>query len=274
MKRILLTAVLFSFTLTLFACNKQMEKPQDDSRFPTASFSETIDHTKNDSGNRIYLFEESPENLISVQIPTFSNANAMAVNACVKEQVYRELERWIPVEKFCLKESNASIEDIGEKIDSDEYARYSLHISSSVSFEDDNIISIIFKGNHYEKTAAHPNDVFFSINVDVEKAERIGIIDVYSIDDSVYNAFLEHVQSDRISHEELLSLNIFEKEALLKGLALEPEKEFYSYFTPTSVGISYPVPYALGGHVEAEIAKAEFSLGQGDGSPVPKGKTE
>lgn len=211
--------------------------------------------TQEDTGKYFYLTEESAENLISIQVPIVTTANVQAVNACIKEQVYKELQHWLLLEKCNLKESATPIARISERIDPSEYSAQYLHISSRLSFESEELISLVFTGMQNVKSAAHPNEIFFSINVDVQSAERVSIADIYSLDDSLYTFFLQYVNSERISRDELISLNVFEKNIFWEGLAQEPEKGVYSYLTPTHVGISYPVTYALGNHIEAEIPK-------------------
>ena len=258
MKRIFMVMFLLLLFINLVGCTDQPKENPLNNNSTIASIPKTTSKTQSGTDDCIYLVEESSENLISVQIPMVKTVNAQAVNACVKNQVYRELRRWLLLEKCDLKESVIPIESISEKMNSSKYSAYYLYISSHVSFESENMISIIFTGNHNNKAAAHPNEVFFSINVAVQTAERIGVADVYSIDDTLYDVFLRYVNTERIAHDELLSLNIFEKDMLLEGIALEPEKEIYSYFTSTCIGISYPVAYALGNHVEAEIPYKEW----------------
>ena len=78
MKRIFLFLLVLALSLTLVACANPAtnDKPQS-------------------SDGYLYLTEESDANLISVQIPVVATANAQAVNACIQEQVYRELQRWL-----------------------------------------------------------------------------------------------------------------------------------------------------------------------------------
>ena len=242
MKRLLAIILSLILSLLLVGCTDQAEPPLSNK-------------IQEDRVKSFYLTEESAENLISVQVPVVTTANAQAVNACIKEQVYNELQHWLLLEKCNLKESATPIASISERIDPSEYSTQFLHISSHLSFESEEFISLVFTGMHNVKSAAHPNEVFFSINVDVRLAERVGIADIYAVDDSLYTAFLQYVNSERVSNNELMSLNVFEKDVFLEGLTQEPEKGFYSYFTPTHVGISCPVIYALGNHIEAEIPK-------------------
>ncbi len=206
-----------------------------------------------DPGAYEYLTEESADNLISVEIPVVDTPNAPAVNDCIKKQVYREVRRWLTLEDCNVKESQTPVANIRDRMDPSEYAVQYLHVSYRLSFESAQRISFVFTGEYNAKTAAHPNAVFFTINVDIPTAQLVGVADVYAVDDSLYDAFLTHVDSQRMSREELLSAKVFNKDDFLQGLAREPENQFYSYFTPDGVGISYPVPYAIGSHVEAEI---------------------
>lgn len=244
--RVFTVMFLLFFSLCFFGCVNQTEPP-------------TSNEMQRGNDEYLYLTEESIKNLISVQIPVVATANAQAVNTCIKEQVYQELRYWLFWEECNLKEASTPVANIRERIESSEYSTQYLHISGCLSFESEELISLVFTGTQNVKSAAHPNEVFFSINVDIPSAQRIGIADVYSVDDTLYSAFLQHVSSERIPRNELMTLNIFEKDAFLEGLTKESEKGLYSYFTPTHVGISYPVAYALGNHIEAEIPKGFFA---------------
>lgn len=247
MRCFLATILLIIFPFAFIGCTDQRE-----------AFSTNM--SQKDIGEYLYLTEETDKNLISVQVPLVGIANQQTVNTFIKEQVYNELRRWLLPEEYNLKESATPIENISERMDPSEYSAQYLHISSRLSFESEEFISIVFTGKYNLKSAAHPNDVFFSINVDVRSVERVGVADVCTVDDTLYNAFLQYANSDRITRDELMSLNVFKKDTFIEGLTQEPKKGFYSYFTPTHIGISYPVVYALGDHVEAEIPKT------GDGS--------
>lgn len=256
MKRILVTVLLLAFSLQLVGCT-YLTKTTASNKHSANNTIDTPNQAQNNINGYYYLTEETVANLISVQVPVITTANAQAVNACIKEQVYNELQNWLPQGEYNLKESAAPIVNISARIDPSEYSSLYLHISSRISFEDKDFISLVFEGDYNAKSAAHPNDVFFSINVNIQKAERFVIADIYTVDDDLYAAFLQHLNSERISHSELLSLKVFEKEDFLKGLAQEPDKGFYSYLTPNHVGISYPVAYALGDHIEAEIPRGQ-----------------
>lgn len=247
MNRILTVVRILLLLLCVVGCANQTEPP-------------TTNEMQKDKTECFYLTEESADNLISVQVPLVATANAQAVNACVKEQVCQELQCWLLWEECNLKESVTPVVNIRERIDPAEYSIQYLYISGYLSFESEELISLVFMGTQNIKSAAHPNEVFFSINVDIPSAQRTGIADICSVDDALYSAFLRHVNSERIPRNELISLNVFEKDAFFKGLTKEPEKGFYSYFTPTHVGISYPVAYALGNHIEAEIPRGQGAV--------------
>ena len=259
MNRIL--AIIFSLivSLPLVGCMVQKKPPlSDDSSMSAAS--ETSNRLQGEAKDCFYLVEESAENLISVQVPIVTTANALEINRCIKEQVYNELQNWLLPDKCSLKESETSISNIDKRMEPSEYSTQYLHISGKITFKNDTLVSLVFTGNQNVKSAAHPNEVFFTINVDVHTAQRVSLADVCAIDDSLYTAFLTHVNSERISRDELLSLKAFEKEVFLEGLAQEPENGFYGYFKPNYVCISYPVAYALGNHIEAEIPCKEVKI--------------
>lgn len=234
----------------------------NDSETWSESLSANSDKTESaileDTIDCLYITEESSKNLISVQIPILTT-NELEVNEFIKNQVYIELDRWLVLENCDLKESETPIVNIGEKMYNGNYNDYYLNVESHISFQNEHIVSIVFNGDYNQRTAVHPNDVFFTINIDLKSVKRIGFSDVYLINDAMYNTFLRYVNSDRIPQSELISLSVFEKVAFIEGLSLEPSTEFYSYFTPIGVGISYPVPFALGNHIEAEIPYTEIN---------------
>lgn len=251
MRRMIAITRLVAISLLLAGCTvSSVDNDNATLDTPTASCGA-------EAGAYIYLTEESSENLISVQIPVVATENAELVNACIKECVYYELQRWLPPETCHLTESETPVSNIEKRMDPLAYSAYYLQISGGIAFENEERISLVFKGFHNQKYAAHPNAVLFTVNVDIHTAERIGFADIYAVDEDLYAAFLQHADA------EFLTLNVFEKTDFIEGLAHEPEKEFYSYFTPTHVVISYPVAHAIGDYIEVDIPYAEVKrIGQ------------
>jgi len=170
-----------------------------------------------------YLIEESEENLISVQVPCIQSDNADEINAKIKELLLEELSLWIITEKIEFTECDVPSENIADKSIMSEYSDTYLNISSEVTLLNDSLVSIIFFGEQYYRFAAHPNKVFFTVNVDMNTSERKTIADFYSIDDNLYSDFIRFVSSENVTYDELISMNIFNKESFVNGLKNEAE---------------------------------------------------
>ena len=140
----------------------------------------------------------------------------------------------------------------------DDFTDLTLRIDSRVTLCDGNILSIIFEGTGNVQSAAYPNNLFYTLNIDMQSGNRIILTDVYYVDAAFASAYRN---SPFIQNDENLS------EAMSEYIGLYPDDELvallssadmdfsgiYSYFTNEKVGISITTLHALGDHAETEI---------------------
>lgn len=136
-------------------------------------------------------------------------------------------------------------------------------IDYNISLTTPDILSIQYTGIGTVSNAAHPNKLFYTTNIDIEKGTKIRLADVIKIDSDFNQKFIngEFIalwteQSEQIDLSEFSIENLqedFTEADSLDNIGTEKQSDVFSYFTEDSLGISIPVPYAIGGHAEYEI---------------------
>ena len=95
--------------------------------------------------------------------------------------------------------------------------------------------------------------MLFTLNIDTETGEPVLFAQKYKVDSELYTIFIETAKEQlthiNLSEDTLISL--FDEDTFIDGLMLE--EDVCVYYTSAGVGISYPVVYALGNHIEIEI---------------------
>ena len=136
----------------------------------------------------------------------------------------------------------------------DEEVEQQIDIDYEVIFYNNEFISIAFTGLANTITAAHPNNIFYTLNIDIKKGTKITLTDVYNID----NNFIEIYKSEfkrQINPEIAMYLeNYTDKE--LKEMLNNADKAndgMFSYYTDTTIGISLPTIFAIGNYSKIEI---------------------
>lgn len=161
------------------------------------------------------------------------------------------------INKLLKEESLSFVHIMNESKDTLNY-----ELDYRVIYQDNNIISIIFSGYRYMEEALYPVDVFYTLNVDLHNVKKLVLGDMVSIDENFVNVYIENLKKDK--GDELIN---FACEYLLKSLSSEDfmngftesdmpygsSKYVYSYFTGSSIGISWEVPHSIGDHVEVEV---------------------
>lgn len=139
-----------------------------------------------------------------------------------------------------------------------------LGVDYSIKWKGGNLLSIQYIGSGYVVDGAYPNNIFYTTNIDINKATKVKLVDVFNIDESFIQKFNEgrytvfdvelNVENEsknevnKYSNTELI--NYFNKADDIK---IENELSVFSYFTKDSLGISVNVPHAIGDHAEFEI---------------------
>lgn len=196
-----------------------------------------------------YLTENTQENIISVCIPVMNNEKSDNMVADhIREYLY----------DICQKEFDLQIRENNiEDIENSEYSEHFIEMDHRITYSSPELISIVFEGFLNYKTSAHPMYLFSSLNIDPVNGKRVFFKDLYTLDEGTYEVFknyavsaLSEDLSNEFAPEELFD-SLCSYEAFIDGL--NTEKEFFVYYTKDHIGISYPVPFALGDHKEVEI---------------------
>ena len=193
-----------------------------------------------------FLIEESDKNIISVQVPVLRTENTDKVNQVIYDYIEDKIA------DICLSEYNVieSNSDVSDK--NAEYSECYIDVKYRVSLNTENLVSIVFDGIYNYRSAAHPTNLFFTLNINPKTAETVGFTDTYVLDDAVYELFTESALEYISKLTEDITVDpICTKDEFIDGI--KNQNEFYCYYTDKSVGISCPVPHALGDHLQGEI---------------------
>ena len=200
-----------------------------------------------------YLTEMTEANIVSVSVPDVG----------ADKVIYDRISSYLSEHFFdCqLTRTDSMSTEFFERFDKREYTEYCVEIDGTVTKSDDGIISIKFEGLVNYMTAANPNHILFTGNVDKTTGERVLFTDKYNINDELYDVFLSYAQEeiDRILEEESLSVEeqLCPEDSFLMGIS--DESSVCVYYSDESVIISYEVPFAVGGHREAQIPLSDLS---------------
>lgn len=163
---------------------------------------------------------------------------------------------------------NADIADFAASLVTEVYGENASDLDLEIDYEikryDAAYLSIAFVGTGNVHTAAHPNNLFVTKNYDIQQNKEITLADICTVDtafaEKVYAVIQQKVEENLYDGAETDSAAIMQTicpdtDALFRAL-LTCDRDItccQSYLTPQAVGISLPVPHALGDHFEVEI---------------------
>lgn len=196
-----------------------------------------------------YLTQITDKNVISVKVPVFDDS---ALNTLVYDYIREHLTH-ITSKEFELTRTDDNITTA-----SPNYSEYFIETEYKITYYSNDLISITFEGLLNHKTAAHPTHLFFTLNIDRHTKERIFFKDRFTVNEDLYKTFCDSAEIDITDKAEDLTEpfeNFFDSicsfEKFRDGMTVE--NEFFAYYTEYGIGISYPVPFALGNHIEVGI---------------------
>lgn len=141
------------------------------------------------------------------------------------------------------------------------YGSVELSIDYKVILKNQNILSIQYSGVGSVSNAAHPNNLFFTTNINIKTGNRLRLKDIVNIDKNFANKFLngefkalwpEHNEAlKQFTNEEIQEY--FMEADSLDNIGTEKQSDVFSYFTTDFLGISISVSHAIGDHAEFEI---------------------
>ncbi len=177
------------------------------------------------------------ENNIKIVYPQFSEdsfgTNTSQVNELIKKEAISVLKLY---------------EDDADDV--------SIDASYAITYRDDKTLSIIFLGTADISIIKHTDDLFWTLNVDLKKGEKLYLSDIVPTNrveeiiesknyifkvykdegDTFFCKVSDYVQKDMLDQCDIAGSGV------------------YSYFTEKCIGVSFSVPYSYGGHKEIELS--------------------
>lgn len=200
-----------------------------------------------------YLTESSEASIVSITVPDVG----------FDDVIYDRVSSYLTEHFFdCqLTKTDSMSKEFLERFDKREYTEYCVELEGTVTRSDEEIVSIKFEGLINYMTAAHPNHVLITVNIDKATGERVLFSDRYSVTDELYYIFLRYAQKeiDSVVGEGVVSVEeqYCKKDSFIKGIS--DESTVCVYYSGESIFISYEVPFAVGGHREARVPLSELS---------------
>ncbi|KZE40470.1 hypothetical protein AV540_25740 [Brevibacillus parabrevis] len=147
-----------------------------------------------------------------------------------------------------------------------------LEIHYKIKYHGEKLMSIEYTGIGNIKGSAHPNNIFFTTNINLEEARKIRLADIVTINEQFFEVIKsgkftlqngvikdksEVVQRfNEYSIDELAKM--FTNSDSLDKVGTEQQSDVFSYFTNDNLGISFGVPHVLGDHLEIEIKYSDI----------------
>lgn len=197
-----------------------------------------------------YLMEMSADKQISVKLPVIAGEKQTTIHALLQSFVQSKLERAFGLELALQPAEQAPA--LGDVPDTE----YWVELNARITWQSEDLISIVFEGMYNYARAAHPTHLFFSVNIVPDQAKQICFTERFALDQALYKTFAKCAENAILSATDgkwpegwgSFSEELCSEQEFLNGL--KNEDAFSWYYTETGVGISYPVPYALGDHLE------------------------
>lgn len=145
----------------------------------------------------------------------------------------------------------SSLEEYIQNMYGDIYSGLTLNMDYSITYCDSSIISIVFKGISNSSDAAHPINILFSFNVDLDKSIKLRLRDIFEVNEMLVESVKLYLaeQSDSETSEYIKKEYTDQELEKLLMDADESESNIFSYITDEKLGISFGVPHALGDYI-------------------------
>lgn len=207
-----------------------------------------------ENAETVYLVENSEENVICVAYPKLPLPEREAANHEIEDFVQEKIAEICLLTDYNLSASTKKLSETTA-----DYQNTYLSMDYRITYCTEDLISIVFEGLYHYKKAAHPMHLLFTLNMNPASGNRLAFADRYAVDEDLYEIFAAQAETD-ISEDAggtwpkewgTFSETICGKSDFLTGLSAE--KDFHVFYTTEGVGISYPVPYSMGDHLEVTL---------------------
>ncbi|MGN6710048.1 hypothetical protein [Anaerocolumna jejuensis] len=139
----------------------------------------------------------------------------------------------------------------------------SLKINYTITWTSKNLLSVQYEGHAFDKGAAYPLNLLYTVNIDIEKGSKLMLKDYINIDkDFVYKYRSYKVPDPDKNQMEAGAfkyiLDTYSADDLLQyfnsaDTSFKESAFTFSYFKEDSLGISIEVPHVAGDHLEVEL---------------------
>jgi len=146
-----------------------------------------------------------------------------------------------------------------------------LNINNEVKINNGRFFSVLYTAAYNSKYSAHPSELVYTTNIDMENSKRLTFSDIIKLDANFVNFikkgdFISSAKENKelnaaikdyisqLSNQELI--NGFKSADIIGG---GNEYGIFTYLTPEKLGISLSVPNYLGDHIEIERPYSELS---------------
>ncbi|MBT2738979.1 DUF4163 domain-containing protein [Bacillus sp. ISL-7] len=181
------------------------------------------------------------ENNIKINYPQLTKSsdhqNEKTINQLIKKEAIKVLNYYLP-----------DLQDL------------TLEINYGIKSKSPSLLSIQYIGVGYMNGAAHPNNHYYTTNIDIETGTILKLKDMINIDENFVDNLKQKAKSMKPEHQGILSsihpsdlLNMLTNADSLDNIGTENQSDTFSYFTSDALGISIPVSHAEGDHAEFEI---------------------
>ncbi len=272
MKR-LITILLVLSMLSLASCEGDSEiVPDATDTADTTTLDETTfapNDTTDDNTDSVinnvtvepyHLTDVSERYIVSIITSPVNTSNPVNITNAINNHIKNQIAfAYFPLEEFELTCETELSDEIQIRIDNGEYTEYILELVGETAYNGDDFISVVYKGIYNNKTAAHPTNMCFSVNLNAE-AERVYFVDLYLISDELYDVFAKYAQDEIDRKYEGYGLSVEDmlctKDSFISGIENESSVNFY--MTEDSVGFIYSVPHAVGDYQTVEVPLSEL----------------
>ncbi len=207
-----------------------------------------------------HLTDVSDRYIVSIITSPVNTSNPVNITNAINNHIKNQIAfAYYPLEEFELKRETELSDEIQIRIDSREYTEYILELEGETVYNGDDHISIVYKGIYNNKTAAHPTNLCFCVNLNAQ-AERVWFIDHYLISDELYEVFADYAQAEIDKKYEDAGLSVRDmlcpKDSFIRGIM--DETTVNAYRTEDVIGFIYSVPHAVGDYQIVEIPISEL----------------
>lgn len=139
----------------------------------------------------------------------------------------------------------------------------SLKINYKVTWQSKNLLSIQYYGHAFDKGAAYPLDLLYTVNLDMNNGSKLVLKDFVNVDKDFVNKYRNYKVADPDKNQMEAGafkyiLDTYSVDDLIKyfngaDTSFKESAFTFSYLKKDALGISIEVPHAAGDHLEIEL---------------------